>query len=124
MIENFVKKDDVIKITEETGALITQERVIDMPTYSFDITDKNIGLNECPFCGCKVEFRDLYKIHQETYTCFELKFRVGCNRCSYTFPKIYTISVYIDLSNTQNPFIVTRDEREEAAEKWNTRAEK
>lgn len=76
-------------------------------------------LKPCPFCGGKAEF--FTKTISANGTLRGWNFGICCTRCDITTPKIHYV-VKVKLADSGRIEVV-EDERQDAADAWNRRAE-
>ena len=80
----------------------------------------SVELKPCPFCGGKAVFEqmDFGKADRRSVG---MQFKIRCKKCGSTVPKSFG-SVFIKLSKT-GELNIWIDDRAEAIEAWNRRAE-
>ena len=79
-----------------------------------------VELKPCPFCGGKANF--LIKTHMERGVTRGYTFGIYCTKCDITLPKTNYI-IEFEMSSDDGELKVTTDERPQAIETWNRRAD-
>lgn len=77
-------------------------------------------LKPCPFCGGKAKF--LITLHMERGLTRGYTFGIYCTKCGITTPNT-NYSMEFEMSTDDGELKVTADERPQAVEAWNRRAD-
>lgn len=82
------------------------------------VTNDELNLKPCPFCGGKAEFYVKKHIVSEmkSYWCIG----VCCTKCNLILPKLYSLTLAL---GTNAEIQAIADERQRAVDDWNRRAE-
>ncbi len=75
-------------------------------------------LKSCPFCGGRAVFRTFS--NSSSHHCVGFDFDIECSDCGMTFPKRFKVRFSMNDCGEINSL---NDERERAAEQWNSRAQ-
>lgn len=79
-----------------------------------------INLEPCPFCGTVPHFKHLSNILRDRSKAVE--FTPSCHGCGIQFPDKFKFEIEFDLESESGIKVIC-DERQEATEKWNRRAD-
>lgn len=79
-----------------------------------------VELKPCPFCGGKANF--LIKTYMERGITRGYTFGIYCTKCDIALPKTNYI-IEFEMSSDDGELKVTTDERPQAIEAWNRRAD-
>ena len=80
----------------------------------------SVELKPCPFCGGKAVFEQIDFGKAERCS-VGMQFKIRCKKCGSTMPR-KSLNVFIKLSET-GELNIWLDDRAEAIEAWNRRAE-
>lgn len=78
-----------------------------------------IKLKPCPFCGGEAELDVKCRNAHTSVRGWDFQVRVRCSECNAELPNRYKVELEL---NSSGDVVFTTDERQKAADDWNTRA--
>ncbi len=115
-MDELICRQDVMDVVKNVNMseLEKQEALSELPV----ITPDGFRLKPCPFCGGEAAF--IPKSNNSSNSGFGCDFKIECQDCGLSSPKIYKVEFRLTKGGFLNPYL---DERKQAASMWNRRAD-